>query len=97
MCLSASLSSKNLKKWVQNGLKLKSGIGTIRLFWSADWHFWSAEWHFQSAEWHTFGPWPEGIGITLKHIIFNFLVIRTRPSSYSDCLSYFFEPSSHYK
>ena len=68
----------------------------LRHFWSADQHFWSVERHFRSAEWHTFGPQLKDIGITLKHILFNFLVIRMRPSSYSDCVSYFFEPSSLY-
>ena len=53
--------------------------------------------HFWSAEWHTFGSQPEGIGIRLKHILFDFLAIRMRPNSYSDCLSYFFEPASIYK
>ena len=75
-------------------------MGTQECQWhfqSANRHFRSAEQHFPSAEWHTFGPWPEDIGITLKDIIFNFLVIRTRPSSYSDHLSYFFEPSILYK
>ena len=37
--------------------------------------------HFWSAEWHTFGSQPEGIGIRLKHILFDFLAIRTCPSS----------------
>ena len=47
--------------------------------------------HIQSAEWHTLGFWLDGIWVTLKHILFNFLAIRMRPSSYSDRLSYFFE------
>ena len=29
-------------------------------------------WHFWSAEWHTIGLRPEGISVSLKHILFNF-------------------------
>ena len=35
------------------------------------------------------GPRPEGIWINLKHILFDFLKIKTRPSSYSDYLAIF--------
>ena len=60
-------------------------------------HFWSADRHFQRAKWHTLGFWPEGIWVTLKHILFDFLAIRTHPGLYFDRLSYFFESLNLYK
>ena len=45
--------------------------------------------HFCSADWHKFGPWPEGTLIEIKHIIFDFLEIRTRLSLYYDHLAIF--------
>ena len=56
---------------------------------SARRHFWSAARHFSSAEWHKIGPRLEGIWIKLKHILFDFLEIRTHPSLYSDHLAIF--------
>ena len=41
-----------------------------------------AIWHFWSADWHKLGPWPKGTWIKLKYILFDFLEIRMRPSSY---------------
>ena len=97
MCLSASPGSKNHKKEKEKESKMhpNSKVGLAPK--SAIQYFSSADRHFQSAKWHTIGLRPEGIGVSLKHIIFNFLAIRTRPSSYYDCLSYIFEPSSLYK
>ena len=40
--------------------------------------------HFWSANWHKFGPRPGGTWIKIKHILFDFLEIRSRPNSYSD-------------
>ena len=45
--------------------------------------------HFSSVDWHKLGPRLESTWIRLKHIIFYFLEIRTRPSSYSDHLANF--------
>ena len=45
--------------------------------------------HFWSANRHKFGPQPEGTWIKLKQILFDFLEIRTHPSSYSDHLANF--------
>ena len=46
-------------------------------------HFWSAD------HWHKHGPQPKGTWIEIKLILFDFLVIRMRLSSYSDHLANF--------
>ena len=51
----------------------------------------------KSAKWHTLRFWPDGIWVTLKHILFDFLAIWMHPSLYSDCLSYFLESPSLYE
>ena len=89
MCLSASLGSKNLKK-----MESKTHPNSKARLAPKSPHFWSAERHFQSAKWHALGFWPDGIRVTLKHILFYFLAIRTCLGSYSDRLNYFFESSS---
>ena len=81
---------KKSQKRVQNGLKLKSGIGTQK-------YFWSAKQHFQSAEWHTFGPQLEDIGIMLKHILFYFFRDKDASQFVFWSSKLFFEPSSLYK
>ena len=81
---------------IQNSPKLESGIGTQKCqhFWSDDQQFWSAKRHFQSDKWQTLGFWPDDIRVMLKHILFDFLAIRTRPDLYFDHLSYFFKSPS---
>ena len=49
----------------------------------------SAKWHFWSADWHKLGPRPEGTQIEIKLILFDFLEIMMRPSSYFDHLAIF--------
>ena len=73
MHLSASLGSKNLKKRVQNGPKLKHETGTQKGH--------SALLECQLAQ---IRAWPKGTWIELKLILFNLLEIRTCPSSYSN-------------
>ena len=34
-------------------------------------HFWSAEWHFESAELASFGLWPNGLQVTIRHTLFD--------------------------
>ena len=52
-----------------------TGLAPIRDFWSADWH---------KCE-----PRPKGTWIEIKFILFDFLEIRMRPTSYSDHLANF--------
>ena len=42
------------------------------------------------AIWHKFGPRLKGTWIEIKHILFQFLEIKTRPSKHFDHLANFF-------
>ena len=70
-------AQKTLKKGAQNGLELKKGFGTQKRR------------HFSSVNWHKRKPRPEGTWMEIKLILFNFLEIKMRPSSYSNHLANF--------
>ena len=73
-CLDTRTSQKTLEgesEWHPN--TEVSGIQEpIQQFWRAERHFWSAEWHFKSAEFTSFGLWPNGLGVTIRHTFFTF-------------------------
>ena len=81
MHLSASPDSKNLKKRSPKRTKMQTREEGLTPK--------NACRHLSSVDWHKLGPWLESTWIRLKHIIFYFLEIRTRPSSYSDHLANF--------
>ena len=59
--------SKNLRRRVQNTPEHEIAFGAqepIR-------HFWSAERHFKSAELASFGLWPNGLRVRIKHTHFD--------------------------
>ena len=45
--------------------------------------------HLESVNWHKCKPWLKSIWIKIKHILFDFLEIRMRPSLYYDHLANF--------
>ena len=59
--------SKNIRRGVQTALE-HEGVFDVQ---EPIRHFWSAEWHSERAELASFGLWPNGLRMTIRHTFFD--------------------------
>ena len=86
-------AQKTLKQESKMDLNVNTGLAPKR----AIRHSCSANQHFPSPDWHKLEVRLEDSWIEINLTLFDFLEIRTRPSSYSDDLANFSKHSHPYK